>query len=52
MNKYMNLIGIRAKHACEYKVNNTTKNKVLHFYAKLLDQEKRFILNQNLTSTG
>ena len=48
MNKYMNIIGIKAKRACEYKVNNKTKNKVLNYYAKLLDKEKKFILSQNL----
>ena len=44
----MNIIGIKAKRACEYKVNNKTKNKVLNYYAKLLDKEKKFILSQNL----
>ncbi len=44
----MNLIGIKAKQACENKINNKTKNKVLNFYAKLLDKEKKFILSQNL----
>ena len=44
----MNLIGIRARKACENKINTKTKNKVLDQYAKLLDKEKKFIISQNL----
>ena len=48
MNSYMNLIGIKARKACESKINTKTKNKVLNYYAKLLDKEKKFIISQNL----
>ena len=48
MNKLMNLIGIKARKACGVKINTKTKNKVLNQYAKLLDQEKKFIIKQNL----
>ena len=48
MNKYMNLIGIRARKASTYKINTKTKNQVLNDYAKLLDKEKNFILKENL----
>ena len=44
----MNLIGIKARKACENKINTKTKNKVLDHYAKLLDKEKKFIISQNL----
>ncbi len=48
MNKYMNLIGIKALKASEYKVTTEVKNKVLNDYAKLIKNEKKFIINQNL----
>ena len=48
MNKLMNLIGVKAKKAHESKINTKTKNKVLHDYVKFLDQEKNFIVRQNL----
>ena len=47
MIKYMNLIGIRARKASEYKVTTEVKNKVLNDYAKLIKNEKKFIINQN-----
>ena len=47
MIKYMNLIGIRARKASEYKVTTKVKNKVLNDYAKLIKNEKKFIINQN-----
>ncbi len=47
MIKYMNLIGIKARKASEYKVNTKVKNKVLNDYAKLIKSEKKFIINQN-----
>ena len=47
MIKYMNLIGIRARKASEYKVATEVKNKVLNDYAKLIKNEKKFIINQN-----
>jgi len=48
MIKYMNLIGIKARKASEYKVTTEVKNKVLNDYAKLIKHEKKFIINQNL----
>ncbi len=47
MNKYMNLIGNKARKASEYKVTTEVKNKVLNDYAKLIKNEKKFIINQN-----
>ena len=47
MNKYMNLIGIKARKASGKKITTKTKNKVLKDYAKLLDKEKNFILKEN-----
>ena len=44
----MNLIGIKARKASEYKVTTEVKNKVLNDYAKLIKNEKKFIINQNL----
>ena len=43
----MNLIGIRARKDSEYKVATEVKNKVLNDYAKLIKNEKKFIINQN-----
>ena len=43
----MNLIGIKARKASEYKVTTEVKNKVLNDYAKLIKNEKKFIINQN-----
>ena len=36
----MNLIGIKARKASEYKVTTEVKNKVLNDYAKLIKNEK------------
>ena len=47
MNKFMNLIGIKAKKACEIKINTITKNKVLNNYAQLLERKKKIIFNAN-----
>ena len=47
MIKYMNLIGTKARKASEYKVTTEVKNKVLNDYAKLIKNEKKFIINQN-----
>ena len=44
----MNLIGIKSRNAFEKKIDIDTKNKVLNFYAKLLDKEKKSILRENL----
>ncbi|MDC1040814.1 glutamate-5-semialdehyde dehydrogenase [Candidatus Pelagibacter sp.] len=48
MSKIMKLIGIKSRKASERKVDINTKNKVLNFYAKLLDKEKKLILKENL----
>ncbi|MDC0544638.1 glutamate-5-semialdehyde dehydrogenase [Candidatus Pelagibacter sp.] len=48
MSKIMKLIGIKGRKASERKVDINTKNKVLNFYAKLLDKEKKLILRENL----
>ena len=48
MNKFMNSIGINSRIAFEKKVDIDTKNKVLNFYAQLLDKEKKLILRENL----
>jgi len=48
MIKYMNLIGIKARKASEYKIKTKVKNKVLSDYAKLIKKEKKFITIQNL----
>ena len=48
MSKIMRLIGIKSRKASERKVDINTKNKVLNFYAKLLDKEKKLILKENL----
>ena len=48
MSKIMKLIGIKSRKASERKVDSNTKNKVLNFYAKLLDKEKKLILRENL----
>ena len=48
MSKIMKLIGIKSRKASEKKVDINTKNKVLNFYAKLLDKEKKLILKENL----
>ena len=47
MNKFMNLIGIKAKKACEIRINTITKNKVLNNYAQLLERKKKIIFNEN-----
>ena len=47
MNKFMNLIGIKARKASETKINTKIKDKVLINYALLLDKEKQSILRQN-----
>ncbi len=48
MIKYMNLIGTKARKASEYKVATKVKNKVLNDYAKLIKNEKKLIISQNL----
>ena len=44
----MNLIGIKARKASEYKITTKVKNKVLSDYAKLIEKEKKFIIIQKL----
>ena len=48
MIKYMNLVGSKARKACEHKVNTIIKNKVLNKFAQLLVKEKKLIIKQNL----
>ncbi len=48
MNKYMNLVGRKARKAFEQKIDTKIKNKVLNKYAELLGNEKKIILKQNL----
>ena len=48
MNKYMNLVGGKARKAFEQKIDTKIKNKVLNKYAELLGNEKKLILKQNL----
>ena len=43
----MNLIGVKSRKASEKKVDIDTKNKVLKFYAELLDKENKSILREN-----
>jgi glutamate-5-semialdehyde dehydrogenase len=47
MNKMMNLIGVKSRKASEKKVDIDTKNKVLKYYAELLDKENKSILREN-----
>ena len=47
MNKFMNLIGVKARNALKIKIDTKIKNKVLNDYALLLDREKKNILIQN-----
>ena len=48
MNKYMNLVGIKALKAAKDRINLKNKNKVLNDYVKLISKEKNSIINQNL----
>ena len=47
MNKFMNLIGVKARNALKIKIDTKIKNKVLNDYALLLDKEKKNILIEN-----
>jgi glutamate-5-semialdehyde dehydrogenase len=47
MNRYMNLIGIKARKASSEKINTIIKNKILDNYALLLNKEKKSILREN-----
>ena len=48
MNKFMKLIGIKARRASEIKINSKIKNKVLNDYSKLIDKEKNLIIKENI----
>jgi glutamate-5-semialdehyde dehydrogenase len=48
MNRYMDLIGTKARKASSQKINTKTKNKVLNNYAQLLSKEKDLILKENI----
>ena len=47
MNKYMNLIGQKAKKAVVNKINSKKKNEVLKKYLKLIEKEKNSIFYEN-----
>ena len=47
MNKFMNLIGVKARNALKIKIDTKIKNKVLNDYALLIEKEKKNILIQN-----
>ncbi len=47
MNKYMNLIGQKAKRAIKNRVGSKKKNKILKNYLNLIEKEKNFILKEN-----
>ncbi|MDA9794306.1 glutamate-5-semialdehyde dehydrogenase [Candidatus Pelagibacter sp.] len=47
MNKIMNSIGVKSRRASEKKIDLDTKNKILKFYAELLDKENKSILREN-----
>jgi glutamate-5-semialdehyde dehydrogenase len=48
MNKFVHLIGIKSRKASSIKIDTNTKNKVLSYYAQLLDKEKKLILRENV----
>ena len=48
MNKFMKLIGVKARKASEKKINKNTKNKVLKIYSQLIEKEKKTIFRENL----
>ena len=41
MNKFMKLIGVKARKASEKKINKHTKNKVLKIYSQFIEKEKK-----------
>ena len=43
MNNYMKLIGIRAREVSKHKISTKIKNKVLYYYAELLNKEKNLL---------
>ena len=48
MNKFMKLIGVKARKASEKKINKQTKNKVLKIYSQFIEKEKKTIFRENL----
>jgi len=44
MIQYMNLVGVKARKASQYKVATKVKNKVLNDYAKLIKNEKKSMI--------
>ena len=48
MNKFMKLIGVKARKASEKKINKHTKNKVLKIYLQFIEKEKKTIFRENL----
>ena len=44
----MNLIGIKSRKASKNMIDTDTKNKVLNYYAQLLDKKKKLILRENI----
>ena len=47
MNKYIKLIGKKAKKVIERKIDTKTKNKVLKSFLVFLTKNEKKILNQN-----
>ena len=47
MNKYMNLIGQKAKKAVVNKIDSKKKNKILKKYLNLIEKEKNSIFHEN-----
>ena len=47
MNRYMNLIGQKAKKAVTNKIDSKKKNKILKKYLNLIEKEKNLILKEN-----
>ena len=48
MDKFMKLIGVKARKASEKKINKHTKNKVLKIYSQFIEKEKKTIFRENL----
>ena len=52
MNRYMKLIGVKARKASDNKIDTKTKNKVLRDYTSLITKEKKLILKENKKDIG
>ena len=48
MDKFMKLIGTKARKASEKRINKKTKNKVLKIYSQFIEKEKKTIFKENL----